>query len=528
MTVRQPYMPISVNNPDLDTRRRQHTARPTAESISLSTRALTLVMKNTAFSVLGQIAPMLAAIVSVPNLIAAFGAERFGMLTMIWTLVGYSALFDFGVGRALTKAVAEGLARGDHDRLRSVIFTGLTLMFTFACLGGVLLWIGAHPIATELSGANLPMKEECRLAIRILALSLPIVIVTGGLIGVIEGYQRFDLTNALRIPLAIFNYVGPLLISRFTHDLAATVSVLFAGRLVALVAYVVISRNLTRDLSVRYGYSPAITRSLMSVGGWLTVTGIISPLMVSLDRFIVAASISAAAVTYYATPQEIATRLAIVPAAATGVLFAAFAGSVVVSRARTAYLFDRSLNYTVALMFPLCLLAVAGSNWVLTAWLGAPFAKVSWRVLDWLTIGVFINSIARVPFSFLQSVGRADVTAKVHTVEIVLFLSVLRWSCVRYGVEGAAAIWAGRMALDAILLLSATIVICPFVAEAVRTALLRTTVLVLVLLGCAFSSPALRCAVALVAFLVSLPGIWFTLLRSDERAWIRSRVGFEC
>src|ERR1035441_4262667 len=57
------------------------------------------VTRNTFWNIVGQVLPVAAAILAVPLLIARLGQDRFGVLTMVWVVVGYSGLFDFGVGR---------------------------------------------------------------------------------------------------------------------------------------------------------------------------------------------------------------------------------------------------------------------------------------------------------------------------------------------------------------------------------------------------------------------------------------------
>ena len=59
--------------------------------------------------------PVLIALAAIPLLIKGMGEERFGLLSIIWMGVGYFSLFDLGLGRALTKLIAErlGLSRFD-------------------------------------------------------------------------------------------------------------------------------------------------------------------------------------------------------------------------------------------------------------------------------------------------------------------------------------------------------------------------------------------------------------------------------
>jgi O-antigen/teichoic acid export membrane protein len=81
--------------------------------------------------------PMLVAVVTIPALIRTLGAERFGILTIAWMLIGYCSLFDLGLGRALTRLVAEGLGAEPRSEkssaLPSTVWTALLLMLGLGC-----------------------------------------------------------------------------------------------------------------------------------------------------------------------------------------------------------------------------------------------------------------------------------------------------------------------------------------------------------------------------------------------------------
>ena len=64
---------------------------------------------------------MLLAIVAIPMVIEGMGLARFGVLTIAWMVVGYFSLVDFGLGRALTKLVAEKLGSGQGNEIPPLI-----------------------------------------------------------------------------------------------------------------------------------------------------------------------------------------------------------------------------------------------------------------------------------------------------------------------------------------------------------------------------------------------------------------------
>src|SRR5690606_31260268 len=96
-----------------------------------------LLARNAVLNLLGQSAPMLVALVAIPVLIAALGTERFGVLTLIWVVIGYFSLLDLGLGRALTHLVAEKLGAGREEEIPALSWTALALVLALGAAGGL-------------------------------------------------------------------------------------------------------------------------------------------------------------------------------------------------------------------------------------------------------------------------------------------------------------------------------------------------------------------------------------------------------
>ena len=69
-----------------------------------------------------------------------------------------------------------------------------------------------------------------------------------------------------------------------------------------------------------------------------------------------------------------------------------------------------------------------------------------------LCIGIWINSLASIPFILIQAKGNPRVTAVFHVVELGLYLVVLWALTSRWGLLGAALAWLVRVTLDWVLL----------------------------------------------------------------------------
>jgi O-antigen/teichoic acid export membrane protein len=407
-----------------------------------------LLVRNVLWNLAGQGAPLVVAIVAIPILVHALGTDRFGVLALAWVVVGYFSLFDFGVGRALTQLLARRLGSTDAAESASLASTSLLLMLGLGVLGGVVIASISPWLVHSVLRIPAWLQQESLVSFLLLASSVPIVISTAGLRGILEAHQRFALSNLVRIPLGLFTFLGPVAVLPFTHNLAVVVLVLVAGRVLAWLAYLLLSVQVMPGLGRLPTFNRAEALPLLRFGGWMTVSNVVGPLMVYLDRFLIGALISVAALAYYAVPFEAITKLWLIAGALTGVLFPAFAHSFTRDSQRTTRVFGMAVKFLTLVFLPITVLVVALAHPGLSLWLGQDFANHSSWVLRWLAIGVFANSLAQVPFALIQAAGRPDLTAKIHLLELFLYLAALLLALSRFGIDGAAFVWMIRTAVD--------------------------------------------------------------------------------
>jgi O-antigen/teichoic acid export membrane protein len=480
-----------------------------------------LLARNTVWNLAGSVAPMFVAAVCIPVLIKGLGTDRFGVLTLVWALVGYATLFDMGLGRALTQLVANKLGTGEDHEIPTLVWTSLLLMLLMGLVGtiGALLfapWLVAHALHVPPA-----MERETLYSVYLMGLSIPIVVSTAALRGLLEAHQRFDLATVLRVPMGIFAYAGPLMVLPFSKSLFPVVAVVVAGRTVAWIVHLLLCFKIMPILRHRIAWHRAAVSPLLRFGGWMTVTNIIGPLMVTLDRFVIGSMLTVSAVAYYATPYEVVSKFWLISGSLLGVMFPAFSTSFAQDRARAALLYSRTVKLLLLVVFPLILVTVTLANDGLRLWLGAEFAAHSTRVLQWLAVGVFINCLSAAPFAVVQGVGRPDLTAKLHVLELPVYLAALFYLIKIRGIEGAAIAWTGRVAIDSVVLFVLAQRLLPTRSATKQTPLLAAATLATLALAVVPGSLLYRGAFIALALPVFALVTWFLVLSPEERHFVR-------
>ena len=408
-------------------------------------------VKHSIYNLLGLGLPLVVAIFSIPVLVHGLGDSKFGLLTLIWALVSYFGLFELGLGRALTQHLASILDGPNHLDSGRIAITSLIMMTLLGILACIVIFIFG-PIGI----GYLKLLTDPQEAIKstyIMGLAMPFILLTSGFRGILEAKHQFGIINAMRLPMGLFTFIGPMVVVLyFGPNLELITLVLVIGRILACVvhgwyAWIAIGSN-----HGKLEFDGKLLKPLCLSGGWMTVSNVVSPLMGYVDRFVIGFTISAAAVAFYTTPQEMVTKLWIIPGALTGVLFPTFANYYSKNNIEMKRIFHLSIKMIYFTVLPIVIFLVLFSNEILELWISKEFAVNSEIYLKVFSIGILINCMSHVPYTLIQSTGRSKLTAYFHLIQFPIYFFSLWFFAVNYGILGAAIAWLLRIILDSILM----------------------------------------------------------------------------
>lgn len=409
------------------------------------------IIKNTIYNLIGLGTPLLIAIYSIPVLISVLGDDKFGVLTLIWAIVSYLGLLDLGLGRALTLQLAPMIKNRDVDSVSQSIFAATITLLSLGCIILIVMLLLGNYIGVILDGAgSLTAKNDI---IFWVAISMPAILVTSGLKGILEANGNFAVLNMIRLPMGVYTFIAPLLVANFFGpDLVLITKALVIGRYLAMLVHIYAVIKLIEFNCSVLKFKLNMIVSLLSSGGWMTVSNIVSPFMGYLDRFVIASLISSAAVAYYVTPQEIITKLWIIPGAVTTVLFPAFAAELSQRSNKVVNMYYNGISGIFIILLPICSFLYLFSYDLLKFWIDKDFAKESYIILMIFSFGIMINCLAHIPYTLLQSYGKSKITAKIHLIELPLYMILIYIMANNFGLYGVAISWLIRNIFDTLLM----------------------------------------------------------------------------
>jgi len=409
--------------------------------------------RNTVLNLLGYGIPLVIGLISIPILIKYLGTERFGILTLIWVVFGYFSIFNLGLSLATTKFSAELIGKGKSKDIPDYLWTSVFSQFLLGIIGCLILVGVTSFLVTRVLNITPEFVNEAKTSFFLIALSLPFILISASLRGVLEAAQRFDLVNLVKIPSSSMNYIVPFICVLAGLGLPGIVLFIFLGRIITLIVWFFLCVKQFPQIKTKISFKKKLLKPLFSFGGWVTVSTILVPFFEYTDRFIIGAVVTMTAVSYYTAPYEMLMKLGILPSSLVITLFptfsALYAGK---NKERIKLIFGRAFKYLFIVIGGLTVLLFFYAPYILKIWLGEEFASQSTLVFQILCLGVLINSLARIPYSYIQGIGRADITAKLHIFEVVFFLP-LAWFFIKWqGITGAAVAWTIRAAFDSLFL----------------------------------------------------------------------------
>ena len=479
------------------------------------------LVRHSLYNLLGLGLPLVVAVFCIPVLIHGLGEARFGLLTLIWAVVSYFGLFDLGLGRALTLLLSVAMAENDEKRTGPLVATSIAIMVGLGVFAGLLMASFAHLGVGSIQAV--PDPQEAIYAVYMMALAMPAIVLTSGFRGVLEARNAFGIINAIRLPMGLFTFLGPVVVVIYgSPRLDVIAGVLAAGRVLACVVHGWYAWRALPSENGGLQFRKTLLRPLFVSGGWLTLSNMISPFMGYVDRFIIGAIVSAAAVAYYTTPQEIVTKLWIVPGALTAVLFPAFAADITRRDGKSKSMFNDGVSWLFLTLLPVTAFLAIFAEEILTIWVGVEFASQSSTMMKIFAFGVLINCLAHIPYTLIQSAGQPRLTALLHLIQLPFFVLGLWLLTSRYGAFGAAIAWLGRLVLDAFLMFFTSNFLQKWVSNTVVFLKLLTyvTVSVLVFSGLLIENVYLRAGWVGLAMVVS----WSILLKQIVVRAHKSRI----
>jgi O-antigen/teichoic acid export membrane protein len=402
----------------------------------------TALIRNSAFTLGAQAVTVLAAFVSIPIAFRQLGTDRFGLLTLVWTLLSSAVLFDLGTAPAVARGTAASIVTDQGRRIRAILRAGIVMQLALGAFTALVIALFAAPLLALL---NVPhaYRADGVLALYALALCMPTVMIAQSQQAVLQGLERFDLIAYIRTPVAVATYAIPAAGALAGWSIARMMFVILATRVAAvLITYAFYRATLPAQ---QEGASREELPGLFRYGRWIAISSALTSVLLYLDRFVLSGLHGLNAVAQYAAPYDAASKLMILPGSVGVAMFPSLSKDAARQQSGEAAARARAAGRTtMLLLIPIGALLVIIAAPLLRAWLGPQLQPEGIAAFRILVVATIFLAAATPYLVLIDAVGRSNIVAQYLMCELIGYVPVLVLAVWRFGVPGAAWAWVAR------------------------------------------------------------------------------------
>jgi O-antigen/teichoic acid export membrane protein len=290
---------------------------------------------NIIANVAGIVVNMISGLLVMPYLIQRLGSTTYGLWILIGTLTGYFGVLDLGVPAAVGRLIAIHRARREPAHINVVMSTAFVLLFIVSLGVCVATWIalGLFPALFTVPASS---ALDVHYSLILVGLNLALVFPSSVFSGLLWGYERFDLQNAVDIPTLALRTVLSLTMVSTAMPLTSLGAIVLVLTSLGSVAKMLVCFKLVPhlQLSLKHVQRNKI-REIFSISSWMSVISWSRTLIPQIAPTIIGARLGSASVTTFMVARQLVVYANIFSISATQVMTPGATGAYATNAAGT-------------------------------------------------------------------------------------------------------------------------------------------------------------------------------------------------
>ena len=383
-----------------------------------------------------------------------FSTEQFGDIVLYFSILNILIYADFGRSRVITSTISSlkentinKLNISFKEAIYSIRNSTIKIFFqtNLICFGISLLLL---IIKNQSFGLISDLIDSRYLLI---ILFIPISFLFACLKGLFEGMIKFKEANILKIFNGWTTYIPfmGMAFSKTYNPLSALLISLILKIIIGYYFWVKAFRGFNKKNKTNNSLLIRSFENELNINSlWSFQSNILSPLIMNGDKFIVSGILGLNNVAIYGPTVDIALRSIMLPASFSSAIIPKISKGI--SENSKKYLPQIRKYNLINILISIFNFVILSTcfKYFLRFIFSDKFAASAEPLIFIISIGILFNSLAFFPYSYLSSISKFKLLAKIHFTDFLFFLITLIFLSFRYGLIGSAIAWSLRAFLD--------------------------------------------------------------------------------
>ncbi len=397
-----------------------------------------MLLRNSLWNLSGSALPAIAALVTVPLLIAGLGVEGFGIVTLVTSVIGYFGILDINLNAGAIKYLSQHHAAGDRERFRETFWFGIFFYGLLGAVGAALIYFSAGFLTERFFDVSTELSDDTVLGFQIAALGFALTQAQNYLITVPQALQRYDKSAQSEAFFGIVVNVATAVAAMAGAGIAGVIAVRVAISACNVLYLCYLIRKFALGLEFCWPRKD-VRSALTSFSAYAYLSKLASTLHQHGDKLVIGALAGPVAVTFYSVPVTLASRILGLTYRLSSVIYpraSALAASQKLDELHPIYL--SSIRHTTYInLVALGMIVLAGDEF-LRRWVGEEFLAQGYPVLVLITLAYLMDSLTNIPSLVNDALGHPKVTGHFALARGLIGIALVYVGTLQAGIVGAA------------------------------------------------------------------------------------------
>jgi O-antigen/teichoic acid export membrane protein len=393
------------------------------------------IFRNVLYNFSTWFLPLGLSFFATPILVKALGDGDYGIYALVLGFIGYS--FNFSIGRAITKYIAEYRASGENEKIKEVISATFFLNVAVGLFGVLVICLSANWLVIDVFNIQPDAQNKTIYAFYLASSIIFVSMLNQVFSAVLQGIHRFDIYSKIYNINSFVLLTGNILLALYGYNLLFLLGWNLLVLIITSVIYIVCSKRLLPEFGISFRLQTETLKKVLKFSSGVIGYQILANFILLFERGWITRKLGAESLTYYVVPMMLSLYIHSFISSLMLVIFP-LASELKDDKEKLLRLYTKATKIVGLLVVFMAVTLIVQSKYFLTLWMGAEFAEKSAFILIIHTITFGLVAIQIISWQMTEGLGFPNYNFRVFIICVALSVFLMITLTDNFGNSGIA------------------------------------------------------------------------------------------